>query len=70
MYADGDGVKMDKARAYEYFRQLTRKHGHDSPGTPKARFVANAFVTLGQYHLEGIPGTLNADPAVAREMFL
>src|SRR5262249_48286169 len=23
MYADGDGVKADKARAYEYFRRLT-----------------------------------------------
>ncbi len=70
MYADGDSVKMNKARAYEYFRQLTRKHGHDSPGTPNARFVANAFVTLGQYHLEGIPGTLKADPAIARELYL
>ena len=27
------------------------------------------FVTLGLYHLEGIPGTLKADPNVAREMF-
>ncbi len=38
-------------------------------GTPNARFVANAFVTLGHYHLDGIPGTLRADPNVAREMF-
>ena len=38
-------------------------------GTPQARFVANAFVTLGLYHLDGIPGTLKADPNVAREMF-
>ncbi len=58
MYADGDGVKMNKARAYEYFRELTRKHGHDSPGTPNAGFVGKAFVTLGLYHLEGIPGAL------------
>jgi FOG: TPR repeat, SEL1 subfamily len=26
-------------------------------------------VTLGLYHLDGIPGTLKADPNVAREMF-
>jgi TPR repeat protein len=69
MYADGDGVKADKARAYEYFRRLTTMHGDDSAGAPNARFVANAFVTLGLYHLDGIPGTLKADPNVAREMF-
>ncbi|HEY7665497.1 MAG TPA: tetratricopeptide repeat protein [Xanthobacteraceae bacterium] len=69
MYADGDGVKMNRARAYEYFRRLTTMHADDSASAPTARFLANAFVTLGLYHLEGIPGTLKADPAVAREMF-
>lgn len=69
MYADGDGVKANKARAYEYFRRLTTSHADESAGTPNARFLANAFVTLGLYHLDGIPGTLRADPNVAREMF-
>jgi TPR repeat protein len=70
MYADGDGVKLNKARAYEYFRRLTSTmHPDDSLGTPNARFLANAFVTLGLYHLDGIPGTLRPDANVAREMF-
>lgn len=69
MYADGDGVKTNKARAYEYFRRLTTSHADESAGTPNARFLANAFVTLGLYHLDGIPGTLRADSNVAREMF-
>jgi TPR repeat protein len=69
MYADGDGVDLNKARAYGYFRRLTTMHGDDSAGTPNARYLANAFVTLGLYHLEGIPGTLKADPKVAGEMF-
>jgi len=69
MYADGDGVELNKARAYDYFRRLTTMHGDDTAGTPNARYLANAFVTLGLYHLEGIPGTLKADPNVAREMF-
>jgi uncharacterized protein len=69
MYADGDGVNMNKARAYDYFRRLTTMHGDDSAGTPNARYLANAFVTLGLYHLDGIPGTLKADADVAREMF-
>jgi TPR repeat protein len=69
MYADGDGVHMNKARAYEYFRRLTMIYGDDSAGTPYATFVANAFVILGQYYLDGIPGTLPADPVRARDMF-
>jgi exopolysaccharide production negative regulator len=69
MYADGDGVKANKARSYEYFRRLTTAHADEAAGTPNARFLANAFVTLGLYHLDGIPGTLRADPNVAREMF-
>jgi len=70
MYADGDGVKLNKARAYEYFRRLTSTiHADDSLGTPNARFLANAFVSLGLYHLEGIPGVLKPDANVAREMF-
>ncbi len=69
MYADGDGVKMNEARAYDYFRRLTAMHGDDSAGTPNARYLANAFVALGLYHLDGIPGTLKADPSIAREMF-
>ena len=67
MYADGDGVKVNKARAYDYFRRLTTTHGNDN--TPNARFVASAFVQLGVYHLEGIPGALKPDPTVASEMF-
>ena len=69
MYADGDGVKLNKARAYEYFRRLTTMHADDSASAPNARFLANAFVTLGLYHLDGIPGTVKADPNIAREMF-
>jgi TPR repeat protein len=70
MYADGDGVQKDKLRAFEYFSRLTRAHGDDVPGTPQARFVANAFVSLGQYYLEGIPNSaVKPDPDRAREMY-
>jgi uncharacterized protein len=68
MYADGDGVKTNKARAYEYFRRLTRRTGN-SLDSPNARFVAKGFVALGLYHLKGIPGVLEADAGVAVEMF-
>lgn len=70
MYADGEGVDQNKLRAFEYFRNLTRAHAYDPPGTPQARFVANAFVALGTFYLEGIPNSaVKADPVIAQEMF-
>ena len=69
MYADGDGVNKDKARAYEYFRRLTNMHADESASAPNARFLANAFVTLGALPPRRHPRQLKADPNVAREMF-
>ncbi|HZP75228.1 MAG TPA: tetratricopeptide repeat protein [Pseudolabrys sp.] len=70
MYAEGDGVPQDDRRAFEYFRRIADSHADDNPGTPQARFVANAFVALGHYYLAGIPRTtIKADPVRAREMF-
>jgi uncharacterized protein len=69
MYADGEGVPADKSRAYDYFRRLTMMYGDDSSDSPHARFVSNAFVALGQYYLDGIPGLLRPDQHLAREMF-
>ena len=70
IYADGDGVGIDEKRAFEYFRSLTKAHAYDPPGTPHARFVANAFVTLGHFYLKGIPDAdVRPDPVVAHGMF-
>lgn len=70
MYAEGDGVQRDDLRAFEYFRRVASSHADDSPGTPQARFVANAFVALGHYYLDGIPKTaIKRDPIRARQMF-
>jgi TPR repeat protein len=63
-------VAKNSLRAFEYFSRLTRAHGDDVPGTPQARFVANAFVSLGQYYFEGIPNSaVKPDPDRAREMY-
>jgi len=70
MYADGEGVDQNKLRAFEYFRTLARAHAYDPPNTQQARFVANAFVALGHFYLEGIPGSeVEADPNRAQEMY-
>ena len=70
MYADGDGVQRNELRAFQYFSRIANMHAEESPHLPQARFVANAFVQLGHYYLEGIPDTqVKADPARAREMY-
>lgn len=70
IYAEGDGVARNDLRAFEYFRDIAEAHADDVPGTTQSRFVANAFVALGQYYLDGIPKTtIKADPERARDMF-
>jgi exopolysaccharide production negative regulator len=70
MYAEGDGVKQDDLRAFQYFSRIANSHADESPEAPQSRFVANAFVALGHYYLEGIPNTVvKANPGRAREMF-
>ena len=70
MYADGDGVPRDDLRAFNYFSQIANSHPDEAPGTPQARFVANAFVALGHYYLIGIPNSkITVDRTRARDMF-
>lgn len=70
MYADGDGVKRDDMKAFEYFSRVASTHAEDYPGTPQARFVASAFVALGGYYMVGIANSaIQRDPARARDMY-
>jgi uncharacterized protein len=70
MYANGDGVTQDDLRAFEYFSRIANAHAEDSPSAPQSAVVANAFVALGRYYLNGIPNsTIKSDPERAREMF-
>jgi uncharacterized protein len=70
MYANGDGVTHDDLRAFEYFSRIANAHAEDSPSAPQSAVVANAFVALGRYYLNGIPNsTIKSDPERAREMF-
>lgn len=70
MYASGDGVTEDDVKAFEYFRQVATQYGDDSPTSPRAPFVASAFVALGDYYLTGIAGsTIEPNAAKAKEIF-
>lgn len=70
MYAEGDGVERDDVKAFDYFSQIANAHADDAPDTVQARFVANSFVALGNYYLDGIANSpITADAERAREMF-
>jgi TPR repeat protein len=70
MFADGDGVQRDDLKAFNYFQKLADSYADDNPASPRARFVSNAFVALGQYYLEGIPNSsVTPSPELARRMF-
>jgi TPR repeat protein len=71
MYAEGsNGVTQDDVRAFEYFSSIANAHAEDNPSAPQAAIVANAFVALGRYYLNGIPNSkIKSDPERAREMF-
>ncbi|HEX4366737.1 MAG TPA: tetratricopeptide repeat protein [Rhodopila sp.] len=70
MYADGNGVTQDDLRAFDYFSRIANAHAEDNPSAPQSAIVANAFVALGRYYLNGIPNSkIKSDPERAREMF-
>jgi hypothetical protein len=75
LYAKGAVVPQNDLRAFEYFSRVANGYisggyGDEGPYMPRARLVANAFVALGHYYLEGIPNSpIKADAERAHEMF-
>lgn len=70
MYAEGDGVKRDQLRAFQYFSRVASDHAEAAPWSQQARFVANAYVSLGYYYLTGIPNSpVRADAERAYGLF-
>lgn len=70
MYAAGDGVPQDDAKAFDYFSQIIDSYDEDDADPREAPFVSNAFVALGVYNLNGIARTHVApNPERALEMF-
>lgn len=70
MYSRGDGVQEDDIKAFEYFRQIASNYADDNPSSPRAPFIASAFVELGSYYLTGIHDSA-IEPNInrAREIF-
>jgi len=70
MYASGDGVPHDDVKAYDYFSQIVASYDDESPNWRIMPLVANAYVALGIYYLNGIANTkIKPDPRHAMAMF-
>ena len=71
LYSTGrDDVAEDDAKAFTYYRAIADQYADISPSSPVAKFVGEAFVALGQYHLDGIASMpLPANPAYAADLF-
>ena len=70
VYAEGDGVEQSDIKAFGYFSRIANGHADDNPGGPQARYIANAFVSLGHYYREGIADSeVKADLGRARHMY-
>jgi TPR repeat protein len=70
MYASGDGIERDPLKAFALFSEIANAYADENPRAPSAPFVADAFVALGSYYRDGIPGSdVKPDFRRARQMF-
>jgi uncharacterized protein len=70
LYAAGEDVAKDDAKAFSYYRQIANQRADISPLSPVSNYVAEAFVALGQYYVQGIEATgLRPNPRRARDLF-
>ena len=54
MYADGDGVDRDDAKAYDYFSRIVDHFAEEDPDPRERSMAANAFVAVGLYLRDGL----------------
>jgi TPR repeat protein len=70
IYGNGNGTERDEAKAYIYYRQIANQRADIAPSSPIAKYVAEAFVSLGNYYLQGLPDAhVVRNPARAAGLF-
>ena len=70
IYAAGEVVPRNDVLAYKYFEQLVDNYDEDETDRRSLTAIANAFVQVGVYSLNGIGGSvIKPDPERAVEMF-
>ena len=67
IYANGRGVPSDNGKAFYIYRQIANQHAEISPISPVAKYIAEAFVAIGKYHVQrhsrlGLPEDPRARP--------
>ncbi|HEX2255688.1 MAG TPA: tetratricopeptide repeat protein [Afifellaceae bacterium] len=69
MYATGDGVQEDDAKAFHIYSRIANENADGNPRGRDAPFIADAFVALGGYLRSGVPGGIQPDEGRARRFF-
>ncbi|HSB59003.1 MAG TPA: tetratricopeptide repeat protein [Methyloceanibacter sp.] len=70
IYAVGNGVRKNEGKAYFYYRQIANQRADISPMSPVSKYVAESFVALGKYYIDGIPAAdVPQDPIRAAHLF-
>ena len=70
IYASGNGVIKDNGKAFYFYRQIANQRADISPRSPVSKYVAEAFVALGEYYVDGIPSAqVPEDPIRAANLF-
>ncbi|WP_034491449.1 tetratricopeptide repeat protein [Afifella pfennigii] len=69
IYATGDGVSEDDARAFDIFSRIANEYADGNPRGSDARFVSDAFVALAGYFRDGIAGKVSSDEVRARRFY-
>jgi TPR repeat protein len=70
IYAVGNGVRKNEGKAYFYYRQIANQRADISPMSPVSKYVAESFVALGKYYIDGIPAAdVPQNPIRAAHLF-
>ena len=70
MYDTGKNVPLDHAKAFDLYHRIVNDHADMRPHHVRASRVAHSFVALGNYYLNGIPGSaVKVDKRRAAQMF-
>jgi hypothetical protein len=70
IYASGNGVPKDDAKALSYYRQIANQRADISPLSPVSKYVAEAFVALGRYYQQGVETAgLHPNPRRAADLY-
>jgi len=70
MYADGDGVARDDAKALDYFSMIVEHFADEEPDPSERSMVSSAFVAVGLYLRDGVAtAKIEPDQERAFELF-